>query len=49
MICVAKVVFVELVDVLFFDAVNDALHSDGNDCLLELKLFVESFHFLLEG
>jgi hypothetical protein len=34
---------------MFFNAVNDVLYSNGSDCLLELKLFVESFYFLLEG
>jgi hypothetical protein len=42
-------VFVEFFDVLFFDAVNDALYSDGSDFLLELELFLKSVHFLLEG
>jgi hypothetical protein len=36
-------VFVEFFDVLFFNAVNDALYSDGSDCLLELEFFLESF------
>jgi hypothetical protein len=49
LIGITKVVFVEFFDVLFFDAVNDALFSDGSDCLLELELFLESFYFLLEG
>ncbi len=49
MICVAKLVFVEFFDVLFFDAVDDALHSYGSDCLLEFELFQESSHFFLEG
>ncbi len=49
LICVAKAVFVEFFNVLFFDAVDDALYSYGSDCLLEFKLFLESFHFFLEG
>ena len=49
MIGVTKVVFVEFFDILFFDAVDDALYSDGGNCLMELELFLESFHFLLEG
>jgi hypothetical protein len=49
LIVITKVVFVEFFDVLFFDAVDDALYSNVSDCLLELKLFLESFHFLLEG
>jgi hypothetical protein len=49
LIGVTKVVFVEFFDILFFNAVNDVLYTDGGDCLLELKLFLESFHFLLEG
>jgi hypothetical protein len=49
LIGVTKLVFIEFFDVLFFDAVDDALYSDGGDSLLELKLFLESFHFLLQG
>ncbi len=49
MIGVTKVFFIELFDILFFIAVNDALYSDSGDSLLELELFLESFHFLLEG
>ncbi len=49
MICVAKVFFVEFFDLLFFDAVDDALYSYGSDCLLEFELFLESFHFFSEG
>ena len=43
-----NVVFVEFFNTLFFDSVNDALYSNGSDCLLEFKLFLESCHFLLE-
>ncbi len=40
-----KVVFVEFFDVLFFDAADDALYSNGSDCLLELELFWRVFIF----
>jgi hypothetical protein len=49
LICIAKVVFAEFSNVLFFNAVNDALYSYGSDCLLEFELFLENFHFSLEG
>jgi hypothetical protein len=49
LIGIAKVVFVEFFAVLLFDAVDDALYSDGSDCLLEFELVQESFHFLMEG
>jgi hypothetical protein len=49
LICVSQVVLVEFFNVLFFDTVNDTLYSCGSDCLLEFKLFLESFHFFLEG
>ncbi len=43
LVCIAKVVFVEFFNVLFFNAVDDVLYSYGSDCLLEFKLFLESF------
>jgi hypothetical protein len=49
LIGITKVDTVKFFDVLFYNAVNDALYSDGGDCLLELELFMESFHLLLEG
>jgi hypothetical protein len=48
LICIAEVVFVEFFNVLFFDAVDDALYSYGSDCLLEFKLFWR-VSFLLGG
>ena len=49
MVGVAKVVFVEFLHILFFHALNDALDTDGGYGLLEVKLFLESFPFILEG
>jgi hypothetical protein len=49
LIGITKVVLGEFFDIQFFNAVDDALYSYGSDCLLELELFLESFHFLLEG
>ncbi len=45
LICIAKVVFVEFFNVLFFSAADDTLYSYGSDCLMEFELFLESFHF----
>ncbi len=49
MVCVAKVVLVKFLHILFFHALDDA--SDANGCygLLEVKLFLESLPFVLEG
>jgi hypothetical protein len=46
---VAKVVFVKSLHVLFFYALDDALDADGGYGLLEVKLFLESLSFVLEG
>jgi hypothetical protein len=46
---VAKVVFVEFLHVLFFHALNDALDANEGYGLLEVKLFLESLPFILEG
>ncbi len=32
--CIAKVFLIEFFDILLLDAVDDALHSNGGDCLL---------------
>ena len=49
MVGVAKVVFVKFLQVLFFHAFNDALDTNGGYGLLEVKLFLESLPFVLEG
>ena len=46
---VAKVVFVEFLHALFFHALNDVLDANGGYSLLEVKLFLKSFPFVLEG
>ena len=46
---VAKVVFVKFLHVLFFHALDDALDANGGYGLLEIKLFLESLPFILEG
>ena len=43
LICVAKIVFVEFLDVLFLDTVDDTLDANVCDCLLEVKLLPELF------
>ena len=48
LVCISKVVFVELHNVLFFDAVDDSLDANGRDCLLEVKLLLELFGCSLE-
>jgi hypothetical protein len=44
---VPEVLFVEFVDILFFDAVDDALDTNVGDCLLQVKFFFEVSLFLL--
>ena len=46
---IPKVLFVEFFDILFFDAVNDALDTNVDYCLLQLKFFLKFFCFFLEG
>ncbi len=41
--------FVEFFDVLFFDTVDDALHTDVGDRLLQVKFFLKFLRFFLEG
>jgi hypothetical protein len=46
---VSEVLFVEFFDILFFDAVNDALDTDVGYRLLQLKFFLKFLCFFLEG
>ena len=46
---VAKIFFVQFFDVLFFNAVDDALHTDVGDRLLQVKFLLKFFCFFLEG
>ena len=46
---VTKIFFVEFFDVLFFDAVDDALHTDVGDRLLQVKFLLKFLRFFLEG
>ncbi len=43
LICVAKIFFVEFFNALLLDAVDDALHTDGGDGLLQVELFWSLF------
>jgi hypothetical protein len=45
---IAKVVFIELLDVLLLNAVNDALYTDVGDGLLKVKCFLKILCVLLE-
>ena len=46
---VTKIFFVEFFDVLFFDTVNDALHTNVGDRLLQVKFLLKFLRFFLEG
>ncbi len=46
---VTKIFFVEFFDVLFFNAVDDALHAKVGDRLLQVKFLLEFLRFFLEG
>jgi hypothetical protein len=46
---IPEVLFVEFFDVLFFNAVDDALDTIVGDCLLQVKFFLKFLCFLLEG
>jgi hypothetical protein len=46
---ITKVFFVEFFDELFFDAVDDALHADVDDRLLQVKFLLKFLRFFLEG
>ena len=49
MVGVAKVVFIKFLYVLIFHTLNHALDADGGYRFLEVKLFLESLPFVLEG
>ena len=46
---VTKIFFIEFFDVLFFNAVDDALHAEVSDCLLHVKFLLTFLCFFLEG
>ena len=46
---IPKVLFIEFFDILFFDAVYDALYPDDDDRLLLIKFFLECLCFCLKG
>ena len=46
---VTKIFFVEFFDVLFFNAVNDALHTEVGDHLLKVEFLLKFLPFFLEG
>ncbi len=46
---IPKVLFVEFFNILFFNAVDDALNADVGDCLLQVKLLLKLLRFFLEG
>jgi hypothetical protein len=41
LIGVTKNMFIELLHILFLNAVDDVLQANGRLCLLEIKLFLE--------
>ncbi len=49
MVCVAKVVFIELLDVLLLNAVNDALYAYVGDGLLKFECLLQILCFCLEA
>ncbi len=49
LICIAKIFFVEFFNALLLDAVDDALHADGGDGLLQVKLLLEPLRLGLES
>ncbi len=49
LICIAKIFFVEFFNVLLLHAVDDALHDDGGDGLLQVELLLEPLHLGLES
>ncbi len=46
---IPKVLFIEFFDMLFFDAVDDALDTNVGDRLLQVKFFLKFLCFFLEG
>ncbi len=49
LICLAKIFFVESFNVLLLNAVDDALHTDGGDSLLQVELLLEPLCLGLES
>ena len=49
LICIAKIFFVDFFNVLLFNAVDDALHADGGDGLLQVELLLEPLRLGLES
>jgi hypothetical protein len=46
---IPEVLFIEFLNILFFDAVDDALDADVGDRLLQVKFLLKLFCFFLEG
>jgi hypothetical protein len=46
---IPKVLIVEFFNVLFFNAVDDALNADVGDRLLQVKFLLKLLRFFLEG
>jgi hypothetical protein len=46
---IAKVVLIELLDVLLLNAVNDALYTNVGDCLLKVKHLLKILRVCLEA
>jgi hypothetical protein len=49
LVSIAKVVFIELLDVLLLNAVNDALYTDVGDSLLKVKPLLMILYVCLEA
>ncbi len=49
LICIAKIFFVDFFNVLLFNAVDDALHADGGDGLLQVELLLEPLCLSLDS
>jgi hypothetical protein len=48
-VVVPEVLFVEFFNILFFNAVDDALDTNAGDRLLQVKFFLKFLRFFLEG
>ncbi len=46
---ITKIFFVEFFDLLSFDTVDDALHADVGDRLLQVEFLLKFLRFFLEG
>ncbi len=46
---IPEIIFVEFFNLLFFDAVDDALDTNVGDRLLQVKFLLKFLHFFLEG